>query len=224
MLLSRFDFGVAKSVKSIEENRFKKIIREKHEMEIVESLYVKGKFEDNIILWIDFGKCSAQAKFYDIKQLISNAFGGGAYLNSDEFSPEIRQFAQEIIDCYFMCFNIPQNTIKQTWLQVYDFFATVKNYAYGNASMEIKDSLSIKYQIDKNNIFVFNEPKVKIVCKNKQQYLSYIDIKSNIVDLCYNIIKKFDHYDVLTLNDITVNIMLEAELSKTMLNDYHMKQ
>lgn len=223
MLLSSFDFGIAKSIKSVDEIHFKKNMSEKYGISVIESLYVKGKIEDNIILWISFDKCSTQAKVCVLKQII-DAHSVGVCLNSDEFPSEVCQFAQEIISCFLKCFNEAEKTNKITRLYVYDFFKAVKNYAYGNASAEIKILLEREYQIDKTSIFIFYEPTITIVCKSEQQYSSYKIIKSDIVESCFNIIKKFDHYGVLTTNDIAVNIVKESELSKITLNDYRMKQ
>ena len=74
------------------------------------------------------------------------------------------------------------------------------------------------------DIFVVGEPIIKIICKDlKQKSLCQTNYE-DIADICYNIMEKFDNYNILQKQDVTLMILCETEISYQKLNDYLMKK
>lgn len=220
MLKSFFDFGKAECFNSGMEECFKKEVQRETGVTVLQTLYEEGLVENNIRIWVDFST-TIDDRVLKLYNLVKSNMTGNSI---DEISVEndVGFLVEKLTDLFLLHMdkNIEQD--KKTRIYIYDFITEVKKYIYGNALATIRVQLSEKY--DLINIFVFGEPMFKIVCKNLEQKIFCQNNYKNIVDICYEGMKKFDNYNVLQKDDVLIDILCETEIDAQRLNDYFMKK
>lgn len=127
-------------------------------------------------------------------------------------------FCYELVTQYLKRFSVNCNVVDEVYLYLYDFDVFLTEYAYGHAIKEIKSRLSNQYGLNQNDIFVINEPIVKILVWEKDLFVSLKSQYSAIVQACYEELQKYDSYHRIQPEAVDVRILLSSELDRESLN------
>lgn len=213
MYINDFEFGPQYSLKCKCEENFKSSMLSKYKMLVLESRFSKGAVKNRIDLFIDTKVSSVNPQF-DFNMIIKSKNFMYNWDNELIMTKPIRDFAQLIKIEYLSCFGEDLHEIDKTNIYIYDFYDYAKSYAYGHSSLEIKNIIQNLYNIDKRYISICHEPVVTIICSDKAKYQRILKNKVNIIKQCFEIIRKYDVYSILTITDIHINALLKSDISK----------
>ncbi len=217
MLKSFLDFGKAEILYSSLEENFKKEFKKEFGINAIQTLYEEGNIENNIRLWVDFSNVSDNQALQLSKFVSSNTAGNS--IDGTESAKDLELLAKNITNLFLNCMSIKE---KNAHIYVYDFLTESKKYIYGNALVAIR--LRMKGIYGFVNVLVVDEPLFKIVCKDfKQKELLQNDFET-IINICYEIMKRFDNYNILQKKDVLIDILCEEEINPEKLNDYFMRR
>lgn len=121
---------------------------------------------------------------------------------------------QKLIETYFDCYNIPDNDKHETYLHILNYQNALISYSYGHAEASIKKAIQSQYirtvvSLDyASNTFIVESDHV------------LTDRENDILQTCYHFLKEYDHYNILTLQDVKIRLIKTGDPIN--LNDIHM--
>lgn len=207
---------------SLEKDYIKHMNR-KHDLDIVTTEFFVGKLQCNLRVYINLrGQENAMAKF--LYTAVSGQSLDACINMGSRYSKEAVDIAEMIADEYLSIFHYKREELPKIAIYIYDFSETVIEYAYGNSALKLKNIISKKYRIDPDEIFVFYEPAVTILFDDEKHYHHVLERKDEIIRDCYLIVKKYDKFGGVQLENMAVNLYLKSKLDKEKLNNYLMKR
>ncbi len=224
MLNSFFDFGKSNTITHTDaEKIFITNIADKFKLSVIDTCFNVGKLQCSLDVWIDFHKdknhlCTALYK------VIKNNSLGPSLNTKGEFKKSFIKLAENIIDEYLKAFGYDRCELPEIVIYIYDFRDSNLEMAYGHAIPQIQKVVSKKYDINANDIFVFYEPAVTILIESNEKYKSIKSQKDQILQDCYNELKKWDPFNFVAIDNIVLNLYLKSKLDKQRLNDYYMRR
>ncbi len=224
MLYSLFDFGKSNTIIHTDaEKNFITNIADKFKLSVIDTCFDVGKLDCDLRVWIDFHKnknhlCTALYK------VIKNNSLGPSLNTKGKFRKSFIKLAENIIDEYLKAFGYNRCELPEIVIYIYDFKDENLGYAYGHAIPEIKKVVSEKYDINADDIFVFYEPAVTILIDSNEKYKSIKSQKDQLIQDCYNELKKFDPFDFVAMDNINLKVYLKSKLDKQKLNIYYMRR
>ena len=103
---------------------------------------------------------------------------------------------------------------------VFEFRARTINYLYGKAFREVQDSMYGKIIIDKRDIIGMEDSKYYFLIDNLDDFICAINNKENIYKMIFEIMKNYDHYDLLNYKEIKISFFLKQALDYEMLSEF----
>lgn len=224
MLYSLFDFGKSNTITHTDaEKIFITNIADKFKLSVIDTCFNIGKLQCRLNIWIDFHKdknhlCTALYK------VIKNNSLGSSLNTKGKFRKSFIKLAENIIDEYLNAFGYDRCELSEIMIHIYDFQDSNLEIAYGHAIPQIQKVISKKYDIKADDIFVFYEPAVTILIDSNEKYKSIKSQKDQLIQDCYNELKKFDPFDFVAMDNINLKVYLKSKLDKQKLNDYYMRR
>lgn len=224
MLYSLFDFGKSNTITHTDaEKIFITNIANKFKLSVIDTCFNIGKLQCRLNIWIDFHKdknhlCTALYK------IIKNNSLGPSLNTKGKFRKSFIKLAENIIDEYLKAFGYNRCELPEIAIYIYDFKDANLEFAYGHAIPQIQKVISKKYEIKANDIFVFYEPAVTILIESNEKYKSIKSQKDQILQDCYNELKKWDPFNFVAIDNVALNVYLKSKLDKQSLNDYYMRR
>lgn len=218
MLEKCTDFGnKTKHLISGNENAYIDSIHQKHNILIRESCFEKGALRQfHLRLWIDSGSLTEEQAAF-VKPATSGQY---RYTPCADIPPgdEGDALCFRLVTEYLNCFSVNCTEADEIYLYIYDFKAYLTEYAYGHAIREIKSRVSQKFGINPKDVFVINEPVVKILVWEQDCYTRLSSLHASIAHECYEVLKKYDPYNCILEDNISVRILLGSEMDNNLLN------
>lgn len=121
---------------------------------------------------------------------------------------------QNIIRNYFDCYNIPDDCLKETYLHILDYRNALISYSYGHAEASVKNAIQNQFA----NTAVSLDYASNTFVVESDHLLT--DREDDILHTLYQFLKKYDDYNIITLQDVKFKIIKRGDQSD--LNDVHM--
>lgn len=183
-----------KNVVCDQEELFKSMVEKLFKIKIKQTLFMKGaNTQYHLYVWYE----SINDCFFD-----ENGWENNKFIHSN------------IIKSYLECYNLLDACHSETYLHLSNYRNSLMSYSYGHAVTAIKKAIQGKYA--KTEVLLDYSSNLFVVKSER----SLIDKKDDIVRICYQLLKEYDNYNVINLQDVKVEII--SENSDFNLNDIHM--
>ena len=204
------------------ELEFVKILRNKYGLNVVFTSFNVNKLQTVLHIYIDFSKNDNDFISEICTAVRNNEVVNQPLNNKKFFGEKLSAFADELMDEYLNVFCYDKEKLNNFQVYVYDlqrsFLARVHNVALD----DFKSVLKRKFigSFSGINIFIDYEPSVKIVIDSFLLYEKLKFKKKMLVKELFDIIKKYDKFDLFEVRDVNLIILLEKDLSDEEKNRY----
>ncbi len=192
--MSDFPFP-CKNIICEQEELFKSMAERVLGVKVKQTLFMKGaKTQYHLYVWYE---PAIADQFFDESMWENNKF-----------------IQQNMIKSYFDCYDLLGDCYQETYLHLLNYRKALISYSYGHAASSVKKAIQNKYtkavvSLDyASNIFI-----VESDCL-------LTDKKDDIINICYQLLKEYDNYNIITLQDVKIKIIVGG--SDSNLNDIHM--
>ena len=226
MLTAYFNPLKSGSVFSAEEQAFIQDIRAQYGVTVIETLYEPGKRQTRLTLWVD---TDGDTPF--IRQLRETLrTSNGSELTHASYAPPIRAFARDVMRLYAQHFGIediahtatvpPDDPCPGCCVYVRDFKQTVNDRAHAEGVKSIRKKLKKQFGMPPQYVIAVYGPTIVACVQESERYQQMKAQETAIRDLCYQAIKPFDRYGIITEADIGLDIVLWDKLDRDTRNAY----
>ena len=204
MLNSFFDKPFPeKDIYSAKEEAFKAMAQSRLGMTIKQTYFVKGAMEQyHLYIWF-------APQTNDGMQITLS-------------SQETAERDQKIIDYYMECFDLSKNAYQEVYVHLADFKKSHVSYCYGHAELTIKKEIPQMCGIEGVRVLADYATDSFLVECSPTVLETVLAKKEAIVELCYRRLKEHDHYNLMTLSDVRVDIEPCMEKADKRRNGIHM--
>ena len=178
----------------------------------------QGKSQGKFMVLLDVHKSIDDT----IKSLGSlNGVGNyGVDLNSLTYGEPFRILAQRLVKEYFDILKVEYKNYDELVVIVYEFNAMGINRIYGQACIEVKKYMNRNFNICMRDIVGFEDGKYFILVDELHDYNIIIKNKTNISTSIFEIMKKYDHFNLLKADELKINFLLKESLDHEELSSF----
>lgn len=206
MLLKYFDPLNSKSVFSEPEQALIRDVRAQYGVTVKETLFQPGERQNQLAVWVD---TDGDEPFASELRTALETTGNPP-----------RAFADELMRLYAHHFGIeniakgvpPDDPTPGCWVAVYDFKRTVNGRAHAEGVKAIRKVLKKQFGMPPSHVISIEVPKIVACVEDRERYQAMKAQEDTIRAACYEAIKPFDRYDVITKADIGLDIVLWSKL------------
>lgn len=112
---------------------------------------------------------------------------------------------QKIIKCYFDCFQMCIGDRSEIILNLLNYRKHLISYAYGHADLEVKNAIQKAYPGAEVLLAYGSDIFIVVIDRISP------DMYDRVSDICYQLIKQFDYYNVITKQDVRIKIYKTGE-------------
>lgn len=194
------------------ELEFVRSVREKYGLNIVTSDFSTYHRQFSVKAYFDFDNPEGLEK--KLMEETDKCSVGGWSVDSDIFSPEVRELGNSIADDYLKILNYDRNSFSEVIFYPKSFRNSINARSHSLALPEIRSYLWRTFPgIDFWRIIIWYEPSVTCIVDDKSDYRRLIRKQKSIAENCFRIISRFDKFSVLTEKDVGLKILLKSELN-----------
>lgn len=206
MLTKYFNPLKSKSVFSEQEQAFIQDVRAQYGVTVKETLYEPGERQNRLAVWVD--------------TVGDEPFASELQKSLQTTGNPPRDFADNLMQLYAQHFGI-ENIAKGVpsddptpgcWVAVYDFKCTVNGHAHAEGVKTIRKKLKKQFGMPPSHVISIEVPKIVVCVEDRKRYQAMKAQEDAIRTACYEAIKPFDRYDVITESDIGLDIVLWSKL------------
>lgn len=205
-----------------QERRFIQTIREQYGLNVVFTELFLQHQRARIQIYVDFqGNTCAVAN--ELNTILRKNEVVHLPLNNiiDQSSEALKVFVQDIEDTFLHIFNYKKTDLVEVNLYIDDFVRSFLARIHSTSLHDIRSYLKTTFGMTGIwRIVIGYEPSITIVADDTWKYQKLLLRKRKIVKDCYAIMKKQDHFDLLTEKDVHILILLKSNLDHDTVNRY----
>ena len=140
--------------------------------------------------------------------------------DNHHFSGETLQTADRLLSDFFSFCG--KSAPEDRWIYIRLLMDGIREAIYGHSIAKIKKRLNPKYVKYHVSFLVYYEPVITVLIRRPAFYdiVAHSPIAQEIRRQCYKIAKKYDKFDLLTLENLQLKFVDESQLSTEMKNNY----
>lgn len=214
-------YHLSMSVCSDEEMAFKKLVKNRFGLDVIETL--RGPYIESISVWFDlYSYRKEQKELFNI--VLKNLVKNESLETENYFDSNIVNFANELINLYNSTFSKSLDNKKIKHIYVHDMHLSMREYAYGHAISDIRQKIGCKLKIESRYVLLWYGEGIKIIFENSLQLKNAMKQKEELLNICFDSIKKYDIRNILNIDDINLEFKLKSDIPKELLSGYMKSQ
>ena len=103
---------------------------------------------------------------------------------------------------------------------MFEFNEVAKNHLYGKSCEEVNRYLHKKYNVNMRDVVGFEDSKYYVLVDRMDDYRNIVEEKNEICSRVYEIMSKYDHFNVLEKGKVKISFLLKSALDEEELVRY----
>ena len=220
-------FETGKIVQSEIDSKLTLHFRDKYGISVLCSSFSSGMMPNGKTQGKFFALISVRDSKNEIIRAIRSFKGIGNYgvdINSPCFGAEYRSFANELVNEYLKIKNMSGVNCDELVATIYELDETGKNHLYGKSCAEIKTYFHKKYNVDMRDVVGVEDSKYYVLVDQMDDYINIVHHKAEINDIVYEMMSKYDYFEVLRNGKVNISYLLKSALDEGELESYLMRR
>lgn len=175
----------------------------------------------SVRLYIDFNESASETKTL-ADRLITNEVIGQPINNKIFFDNDILVIAAEVEKIFLDVFGIAENEFAEFYVYAYNFFRSslARMHSLQDNCMHGYAERTFGLGAGDVKVLAWYEPSITFVAYNKPAYEVLLKNKHKLKKECYRLMKVFDRFGRLTLDDANIIVLFWDDLTNDQKNMY----